>query len=118
MPKFRFLALLLVATLLVVGGCTHIKGVVLEERTGKALTTAVVTVGVPEGIGVLQNHPVDNQGRFDFQISPTDETAVYVYDSAGPAQNTLKHMDRSELSDHMTIKIHKYTPDMLPGMNQ
>ena len=87
------------------GGCTHVRGVVVEERTGKPFSTAVFTVGRPDGIGVFQTNSVDRNGRFDFQISPTDESALYVHDSSGDVTSTMRRIDHSEISDHMRIVL-------------
>jgi hypothetical protein len=97
-------SLLLILTAALLAGCVRLKGVVQEEGSGRPVRTAVLTVGRPDGIGVLESHPVNQQGEFDFKISTADVHKVYVYDSAGSPEAAL-HLTESQLSDHMKLKL-------------
>ncbi|HVT79514.1 MAG TPA: hypothetical protein VHM90_02565 [Phycisphaerae bacterium] len=100
----------------VLGGCTHLKGVVVEDPGGRPMRTAVLTVGRPGGIAVFERHPVDDRGRFEFSLSPADLSNVYLYDGATAPEATLRHVDESEFSDHMQLHIRRARPGnpMLP----
>ena len=95
---------LLAAVLLMVGGCTHLKGVV-EEAPGKPSRTAVFSVGRPEGVAVYSTHRVDSAGRFDFMIPAVDENNVYLYDERGDPSSTMRRVDRKEMGDHMQLMV-------------
>jgi len=95
--------LLLVGVTAMAAGCTHLKGVVLEDRTELPVKTAVFTVGLPGGVGVFEKHAVDDEGRFDFYISPTDESHLYLSDGKGDPVLDLRRVDSREMSDHMKI---------------
>jgi hypothetical protein len=112
--------LLPVAAVVCLGGCTHLKGVVVEEATGRPVRTAVLTVGRPNGIAVFERHPVDAHGAFDFSILPIDETNVYIYDSSADPELTTEHLDPGQLSDKMRLTMGpppKQQPSMMevPG---
>jgi hypothetical protein len=92
-----------------VGGCSHIAGVVLDERQ-RPLETAVFSIGRPDGIATYGTHRVDSRGRFDFQLSGIDETNLYVYDGAAEPQATLRHIDRNEMSTHMRVVMRRANP--------
>jgi hypothetical protein len=92
-----------------VGGCSHIAGVVVDERQ-RPVTTAVLSVGRPDAIAVYETHKVNAQGRFDFQLSGIDETNLYAYDGAGDPRMTLRHIDPSELGTHMRIMLPRAAP--------
>ena len=85
--------------------CTHVKGVILEDRTNRPVTDAALTIGRPDGIGVYQRIHVDKNARFDFYISPTDEDFLFVWDGKGDPLISVRKIDRGEISDHMTIKL-------------
>lgn len=91
--------------LLLLPACTHVKGVVLDERTLKPVPDAEFTVGHPKGIGVYQRHRTDSKGRFDFHISPTDENYLYLWDGKGDANMAARRIPRSDISDNMTIHL-------------
>jgi len=95
---------LLALTAALLSGCAHLKGVVLEEVSGRPVRTAVLTVGRPGGIGVLESHPVNQNGEFDFKISTADVHKVYLYDSAGSPDAAL-HLTESQLSDKMRLRL-------------
>ncbi len=114
MPYLRFLPLLVAVTAFT--GCIHIRGVVLQDPTNRPLTTARITVGHPGGIGVFATHDVDSHGRFDFYIGPTDDSDVYIYDTVGGPDDAM-HLDRTEISDKMTIRMRAAGPPQ-PGMMQ
>src|SRR3954468_24992509 len=89
---------------LATAGCAHLKGVVVDEVGNKPVRTAVLTLGRPDGIGVLESHNVDQNGAFDFRISTLDLNKVYVYDSvAGPEASI--HLRESELSEKMRVRL-------------
>jgi hypothetical protein len=90
---------------LAAGGCTHIKGVVVEDPSGRAMKTARFSVGRPDSIAVYATHDVDARGGFDFYIAPTDENNLYLYDAAGDPQYTLQRIDRSQQSEKMQLRM-------------
>ena len=98
-------------------GCSHLKGVVVDEVSGRPVRTAVLTVGRPDGIAVLETHPVDSTGKFDFSISSLDVHQVYVYDGAASPEAAL-HLTSSQLNEKMQIKLPRAakpeTPMMVP----
>jgi hypothetical protein len=89
---------------LAAGGCAHLKGVVVDEAGGRPIPTAVLTLGRPDGIGVLESHNVDERGRFDFRISTLDLNKVYVYDSAAGPEASI-HLRESELGEKMRVRL-------------
>jgi hypothetical protein len=96
--------------------CTHVKGTV-RDMQDRPLTTAKFSIGRPEGVGAFATYGVNDRGEFDFRISPTDENAVYVYDSSANPSLTMRRIDRSDLSEKMTIRMMPASRDMMPGMN-
>lgn len=94
-----------VLALLAAGACTHVKGVVLEDRTRRPVQEAEFTVGRPDGLGVFARHKVDKEGKFNFYISPTDEDFLFVWDGKGDPLLDVRKIDRNEISDHMTIVL-------------
>jgi hypothetical protein len=94
----------LAALSLACASCIHVKGVVLEEHTEKPIANATFTIGQP-GMIVLDTHHSDRNGRFDFYIGPTDETALYVWTGQGDPTIAPRHVDRTEISDHMIIHL-------------
>jgi hypothetical protein len=99
--------------ILVFTGCTHLKGIVLEEPTMRPARTAVLCVGNPTGIAVFDSHRVSDKGEFDFFIGPTDEHNVYIYDGSAPAELSLRRVAPFEMSDHMTLHIRRAAPGTL-----
>jgi hypothetical protein len=85
-------------------GCTHLKGVVVDAASGRPARTAVLSVGRPDGIAIYAVHPVDSNGKFDFQLGPTDEDNLYLYDSTAPAL-TERKIDRTEFGQNMKLKL-------------
>jgi len=100
----------LAALLLAIAGCTHVKGIVLDP-TQRPVTDAEFTVGIPNGLGPFARYRVDPNGRFDFQIAPTDETHLYLWDGKGDPLISIRKVDRSEISDHMTIYMRRGTSE-------
>ncbi len=88
-------------------GCTHLKGVVLEDPSGHPMQSAVLSVGRPGGIAVFETHPVDSKGRFDFSVMPTDLNDIYLYDAAADPEMTVRHVDESEMNDHMQLHMQR-----------
>jgi|GEM_PF-3249018 len=93
-----------------VGACTRLKGVVLDER-GRAHPSAAFSVGRPDGLGARSVHPADAKGRFDFSVMPIDENNVYIYDRAGNPAMTARRVDRFEFSDNMKVRLPRVRPD-------
>jgi hypothetical protein len=106
---------ILSATLL--AGCTHVKGVVLEEPSLRPSTTAVISVGRPTGIAVFDSHRVDAFGRFDFYLGPTDENNLYVYDGRSSPELTMRRIETYEISENMKLHLRPAGPSnpMLPA---
>ena len=90
---------------LMVAGCAHVKGVAVDEISGKPLRTAAFTVGRPDGIAVYERHGVDANGVFDFYLSPTDANFLYVYDSAGAPAMTMERVDSQQISESMKLRV-------------
>jgi hypothetical protein len=95
--------------------CTHLSGVV-EQAPGRPLTTAVFSVGRPDGVGMYEQHHVDSQGRFDFSIISSDEQHLYLYDSAGDPRATMRRIEPVEMRKGMHIMMRGFTPsdDLTP----
>jgi hypothetical protein len=100
-----------------VGGCTHVSGMV-EQAPGVPLRTAVLSAGRPDGIAVYATYHVNSQGRFDFDLFPTDESALYVYDGAADPRLTLRRIDERDIRPNMKIMMRPANPnsEMGPGM--
>lgn len=105
---------LVAAGLCGMAGCAHLKGVVIEDPSGRPMRTAVFTVGRPNGIAILDRHTVDGRGAFDFSLFPTDENDLYLYDGAGDPELTMRRVDASEMSDHMRLFL-RAAPRQNPG---
>ena len=103
------------ALVMALSACTHLKGVVLEEPSQRPVRTAMLTVGRPNGISVFEQHAVNSNGEFDFQIMPVDENNVYIYDTAAGAELTARKIDRSEMNDHMKLHM-RPLPRNNPGL--
>jgi hypothetical protein len=103
MRQWRILGMIVLAGAL--GACTHVRGIVVDEGTGRPRPSAVFTVGRPDGIAIYQRNPVDKNGRFDFYISPTDESSLYVYDSSWGAASTMRRIDRTEITEQMRVEM-------------
>jgi hypothetical protein len=101
-PISRLVPLGLFMTLL--PACTHVAGIV-EQGPGQPMSTAVLSVGRPGGIGVSTPHKVDPRGHFDFYLAPTDESDLYLYDGAGDPKLTLQHIDEREIGTHMQLQL-------------
>ncbi len=97
--------MLLMLPMLMLVGCTHIKGVVLQDPTQRPMTTAVISVGRPTGIAVYDQHKVDDHGRFDFYIGPTDEENLYIYDGASRPEMTMRRIQSYELGEKMELHL-------------
>jgi len=100
----RSLGVVSVLTLSGLAACTHVKGVVLAAHTERPMANAQFTVGRPD-MFVLDRHRADSAGRFDFFISPLDETNLYVWDGRGDPTIAVRRIDRLEISDHMVLHI-------------
>ena len=107
-------ASLTVGLLGMLGACTHVAGVV-ERSNGKPVSTAMFSIGRPTDITMYGTHPVDAEGRFSFYISPVDENYLYVYDSMNP-DSTMRQVQRSEISDHMQVKLDASNIEMDPTL--
>src|SRR4051812_18001675 len=101
MHPIRFLALPLLALF---PACTHISGVV-EQAPGRPMTTAVFTVGRPDGIAKYAEHHVDSRGHFDFYLVPTDESHLYVHDGSADPRLTLRRIEALELRQNMRVML-------------
>jgi hypothetical protein len=108
-------SLWLMPVLALLPACTHISGVV-EQAPGRPLTTAVFSVGRPDGIAMYEQHHVDSRGHFDFYVIPTDEQHLYLYDSAGDPRATLRRIDPMEMRKGMHIMMRPFAPsdDLTP----
>jgi hypothetical protein len=113
----KLAATLLIALSALAPACMHVAGIV-EEYPGRPSTSAVLAVGRPGGIGVSTTHRVDSKGKFDFYMSAVDENDLYVYDSHGDPQHTMRRVDRKEISDHMKLIVPsgQGRTDLFPGM--
>lgn len=101
---------LLLLPLVAFVGCTHLKGVVLEDPSQRPCRTAVLSIGRPTGIAVFEQHHVNEHGAFDFYLLPTDNSNVYLYDSASPTEMTMRHVDSSEMNANMKLHIRPANP--------
>jgi hypothetical protein len=102
----KMLALLMLVAMAAVGGCTHLAGTVYDAQSKRPLPGAVFTVGHPAGIGVFDRKTADGYGRFDFQISPTDESQIYVYDGKSDP-SSAQRVDKTEFGDHMKVYVRR-----------
>src|SRR4051812_47831335 len=106
---------ILAAGALFAGGCMHLKGVVLTEPGEKPHPTAVLSVGRPGGISVIESHPVNKKGEFDFQVFPTDESNIFLFDSANPSA-TARQLERFELGENMKLHLRPPAADPFSGL--
>ena len=104
---YRMAAGMILAIACGISGCTHVKGVVLEDQTNRPCRSAVLSIGRPDAIAVYARHTVDRQGQFDFYMSPTDESNLYLYDGAADALMTMRRIDRTEIGEHMRLVLHR-----------
>jgi hypothetical protein len=100
----------LLFSILAFTACTHLKGVVLEEPSMRPARTAVFSVGNPNGIAVYDTHRVDENGAFDFYLSPTDENNLYLYDGSASPDLTLRRIAPFEMSENMLLHLRRATP--------
>lgn len=98
-------------------GCIHVAGVVVR-MDGKPLSTAVFSIGRPTDIANYGTHSVDAAGRFDFNIGPTDETNLFLYDGAGEPAATIRQISPEQISTHMHIRMTPVMPGVDPAINQ
>ena len=91
--------------LLTLSACTHVRGVVVDERTNEGLSTAILSIGRPDGIAIYWQYPVDSKGHFDFYISPVDESNLWLYDSNGDPRVTMIRIDRTQINEHMKLSL-------------
>src|SRR6476620_3154709 len=103
-------SLFLLPMLALLPACTHVSGVV-EQAPGRPLTTAVFTIGRPDGIAKYATHHVDARGRFDFSIIPTDESHLYLHDGAGDPRLTMRRIEAIELRKDMHIMLRPAGPN-------
>jgi hypothetical protein len=103
---------MLVLLPLVLSACTHVRGTILSAHTKRPVANAEFTVGRPDMIPLNRFH-ADRAGHFDFYILPQDEPHLYVWDGRGDPAVSVRHLDRLEISDHMTIRM--YEPNEIPG---
>ena len=109
--------IILAASALVLAGCMRLKGVVVDEASGKPFTSAVFTIGRPGGIAVFARHPVDSRGNFDFRIGPGEETNLYIYDSVGDPTLSIRKLQQFELGQNMRIRMHTTAADPFPSLH-
>jgi len=95
---------ILLAILLTASGCMHLKGIV-EEAPDRPATTAALSVGRPGGITDVTVHHVNAQGRFDFWIFTIDEHRVFLFDTEGELQTSMRRIDRSEFGNQMRLTL-------------
>lgn len=107
-------ASLMMAMLGMLGACTHVAGVV-ERRDGKPVPTAVFSIGRPTDIIMYGTYPVTADGHFDFYISPTDATNLYVYDKGNP-EATMRQLQTNEINDHMKLRLDASSLEMDPTL--
>jgi hypothetical protein len=99
-----------VAVMSFLGGCTHLKGVVLDDATGRPVPAAYFTVGRPTGVGVSATYRVDQFGRFDFSISPTDEDFLFLWDGNGDPETDVRRVYKTEMGTDMKIRMRQAMP--------
>jgi hypothetical protein len=98
--RYAFLLLALAFT-----GCMHLKGVVLEDPSGRPSRTAAFSIGSPMGIAVYDKHSVNKNGEFDFFVLPTDSNIVFLYDGSAPPEMTLRRLAPHEFSEKMELHL-------------
>ncbi len=92
--------------------CTHVRGVVLADRTERPVPNAQFTVGRPDMM-VMNRFFGDSYGHFDFYIGGMDETNLYVWTGQGDPTVSVRHIDHTEISDHMILHMHD--PNEMPA---
>jgi hypothetical protein len=102
LPRILTIGLLGVASLGIAGCTTDVAGVVLDARE-LPVRDAFFTVGLPTGVGTFGKYPVDQDGKFNFHIAPTDESQLYLWNGKGDPQVSIVHIDHAEISDHMRL---------------
>ena len=96
------LPLLFVASLT---GCMQIKGVVVNEVTGRPIPSAVVSIGRPDGPVIYNQHRVNGDGEFDFKIALLDTTNIWVFDSAAAPSLTMLRVPEEQLGTKMKVRL-------------
>jgi hypothetical protein len=91
-------------------GCTHLKGVVLEDPSQRPARSAIISIGRPGGIAVFDSHHVDQNGAFDFYIGPTDANNVYLYDGSASPELTARRIEPFEQSEKMKLHLRPPSP--------
>jgi len=102
--------LLLLLPILLLAACTHVKGVVLQDPSQRPMTTAIISIGRPNGIAVYDQHKVDDHGRFDFYVGPTDEENLYIFDGASRPEMTMRRIQSYEISEKMELHLRSAIP--------
>lgn len=98
------------SALCLLGGCTHLKGVVVDDTTGRPVPGAYFTVGRPTGVGVSATYNCDPFGRFDFSIVSTDEDFLFVWDGTGDPEVGVRRVSKTEMSTDMKIRLRPAMP--------
>lgn len=92
---------------LLAGGCTHLKGVVVDEISSRPVPSAFFTVGHPSGVGVSAKYPCDAFGKFDFTILPIDEDFLYVSVGRADSDSQIRRVDKIEMGTNMVVRVHQ-----------
>lgn len=100
--RYPAMWLFMITVALCASGCTQVAGEVVDPR-GRPHTSAVFSIGHPDGLGAFARHKVDAHGRFKFTLMGSDESYLYVYDGSGDPIMTTRRVDRSEISQSMRI---------------
>jgi hypothetical protein len=97
--------LLLSASTIFFGGCTHIAGVVVYQGSHIPARGAVVSVGEPATGFSYQPHPVDKTGHFSFYTDPLDTSNIWVVPPHCDPSLDAIHLQPSQISSHMYVVL-------------
>ena len=97
--------LLLSASTIFLGGCTHIAGVVVYQGSHIPAKGAVVSVGEPATGFNYQGHSVDKTGHFSFYTDPLDTTNIWVIPPHGDPSLDAIHLQPNQVSSHMYVVL-------------
>jgi hypothetical protein len=101
----RAAAALVAASLLTLGGCAQVAGVVVYQGSHVPAKGAIVSVGEPVSGFNYQPHRVDNTGHFRFYIDPLDSADIWVIPPYGKPSLDAIHLQPNQVNSHMYVVL-------------
>jgi hypothetical protein len=97
--------LILLGTIAVLGGCTHLAGIVVSEDTGHPVAHAEFSVGQPGEVGATSRHYSRADGKFDFYVDSLDKDNLWVWSGRTDPSVDAVHINPSDISTRMRILL-------------